>query len=84
MNRILTCRELVGFLNDYVDGDLEERQQQAFDAHVASCPPCIEFLKSYRLAIELGKDAVRCANDQLPENVPEALIRAILAARDRE
>ena len=80
---MLTCRELVGFLNDYVDGDLEQGQRKAFEAHVEACPPCIEFLTSYRLAIELGKDACQCENDHLPEEVPEGIIKAILAVRGR-
>jgi len=78
---MLTCRELCDFLNDYVDGTLESRQRQAFEEHMCECQPCIEFLSSYRLAIELGREAVCCCDERLPTKVPERIIQAIMAAR---
>ena len=78
---MLTCRELIDFLNEYVDGTLDATRRAAFDAHLRACPDCVDYLSSYRATMELCKDAV--ADDAVPTDVPEDLIRAIVAARGR-
>jgi anti-sigma factor RsiW len=78
----MTCRELADFLMDYLDGSLPADVQSAFDRHLALCPNCVAYVKTYRTTIELS----RCAYDDdqadaaLTE-VPPDLVRAILAAR---
>lgn len=76
----LTCRELIEFLLDYEDGVLPEATRRVFEAHVEACPPCRDYLDSYRATIELASDAC-AAGDAVPEEVPEELVRAVLAAR---
>lgn len=76
---MLTCRELIDFLHEYVDGTLDVTRLGAFDAHLRACPECVNYLASYRVTMELCKDAV--ADDPVPADVPEELIRAIVAAR---
>jgi anti-sigma factor RsiW len=78
---MLTCRELIGFLNDYVEGALAEARRRDFDAHLRLCPRCIEYLDSYRRTIALGREALDCRDEQVPPDVPEDLVRAILASR---
>jgi len=51
-----------------------------FDAHLAACPECVTYLRTYRDTIRLVKDACRDAEDSLPADVPEGLVGAILAA----
>ena len=75
----LTCRDLAGFAADYVDGALDPRERARFDAHVAGCPGCASYLRTYAETIRLAKDAH--ADDPLPADVPEDLVRAILDAR---
>lgn len=77
---MITCRELLEFLAEYVDGTLPGPQREVFEAHLRLCPPCVDYLKMYRAAIELGK---RCAagDTQAPPAMPEALKKAILEAR---
>jgi anti-sigma factor RsiW len=77
----MTCRELVDFLADYVAGDLPSTERAPFDAHLAACPECVAYLESYEATIKLGKSAFCDADDALPDDVPEGLMRAILAAR---
>jgi anti-sigma factor RsiW len=77
----LTCRELAGFAADWVDGALAPDERARFDAHVADCPDCATYLRTYVETIRLAKDAH--ADEPAPANVPEDLVRAILDARPR-
>lgn len=77
----LTCRELIEFLMEYVDGELPPTQRSAFDRHLAVCPSCVAYLSGYRLTISMGKSALG-ATDEPVRGVPEPLVHAILKARD--
>ncbi len=79
----MNCREMTDFLMTYLDDELPASQREAFEEHLEACPPCVRYLDSYRESIRLGKAV--CARDDgpVPEDAPEALIQAILAARER-
>jgi anti-sigma factor RsiW len=78
---MITCRELVDFLNDYLDGALPPRRRAEFERHLEACPECVSYLESYRETIRLGKRAFATDAKALPADVPEELVKAILAAR---
>ena len=40
----MTCRELVDFLMEYLDGALPEDSLRVFEEHVGFCPPCKAYL----------------------------------------
>jgi anti-sigma factor RsiW len=50
----ITCKDCVDLLIDYVDQTLDPTAQKRLDEHLASCPPCIHFLKSYRKCAEFS------------------------------
>jgi predicted anti-sigma-YlaC factor YlaD len=75
----LTCREVTGFLADYLDGTLPIAERGVFEKHLAECPDCIAYLRSYAETIHLARETRE--PDTLPAGVPEDLVRAILAAR---
>jgi anti-sigma factor RsiW len=77
----LSCRDFVQFLNDYFEGELPGEQRAVFDRHMELCPPCKDYLDSYRQTIELGRLACADASKQVPDEVPDSLVRAILKAR---
>ena len=77
----MNCREFSDFLMAYLDGELERREAEVFRAHMEACPACVDYLDTYRQTVELGRDLCQAADDALPEDVPESLVRAILAAR---
>ena len=79
--RELTCRELVDFLADYFAGELGLDARSAFEGHLVGCPDCAAYLRSYAETIRLAKHAY--ADDPVPTDVPEGLVRAILEARER-
>jgi len=77
----MTCRDLVDFLMDYLSGELPPLQRTAFEEHLRDCPRCIAYLKSYQETVKLGRDAFRDRDEEVPDDVPEELVQAILAAR---
>ena len=77
----LTCRELVGFAADWIDGALDATECTRCDAHVAACLNCATYLRTYAETIRLAKDAH--ADEPTSPGVPEELVRAILSARQR-
>lgn len=80
----MTCREFIEFLMDYSDGLLPDAQRAEFDAHLAECPWCVNYLRTYQETVRLGKSALASTNAPVPEEVPDDLVKAILAARATE
>jgi anti-sigma factor RsiW len=78
---MITCRELIDFLGQHLDGELSPGEQAEFDRHLAVCPACRSYLESYRETIRLGKAACSSPEDRPPDDIPEDLVKAILAAR---
>ncbi|MEQ8787483.1 MAG: zf-HC2 domain-containing protein [Pirellulaceae bacterium] len=77
----MKCREFVDFLVDYLDGQLPPEQLEVFKKHLELCPPCLEYLESYKTTIELGRLACCKHEEDAPPQMPEGLVRAILKAR---
>ena len=82
MTRKLTCRELIDFLDDYVEQRLAAPERERFDDHLGRCIPCQRYLRGYQgtlraVALACGPEAAP------PSEVPNELISAILAARQR-
>ncbi len=78
----MTCRELIEFLDRYRDGELAAEERTEFEAHLARCPYCVDYLESYERTVRLGQTRFRDPDAALPEGVPEELMAAIRAARD--
>ena len=80
---MMTCREFVDFLMNYLDDELLEGQRAVFEQHMIDCPPCVDYLDQYRDAVKMGRSVCQ-PEAGAPEDAPEALIQAILAARKTE
>ena len=78
MSALPTCREVLEFLGDYDAGELDPVRAGAFERHLELCPSCRNYLHSYRVTIELEKDAF--ADPELREP-PDELVSAILSIR---
>src|SRR5436309_7930225 len=77
----MTCRELIDFLMAYLDGELDPAERAEFDRHLSLCPNCRNYLHSYTATVRLGKWAFASPDSAAPGDVPEDLVKAILAAR---
>jgi anti-sigma factor RsiW len=69
----MPCRELVEVITDYLDGALPPEDRLRFDAHLAECPPCTEYVEQFRHTIAT---AGRLEADQLSPATREALLQA--------
>lgn len=78
----ITCRELIDFLADYLDGTLSAAMRHEFERHLKVCPSCVAYLEGYKETVRLGKLAMKPTDDPAP--VPESLVKAIRAARARD
>ncbi|HEX5011201.1 MAG TPA: zf-HC2 domain-containing protein [Planctomycetota bacterium] len=76
--RELSCRELVEFLDDYVEARLPAERLAVFERHIAVCGDCRDYIAGYR-RVQHVAHVVLCAEIEGP--LPEELLRAILAAR---
>jgi anti-sigma factor RsiW len=79
----VTCKELIAFIADYLEGALPEAEREVFERHLDECPYCVDYLSSYRSTIELAAALGEDPSVSVPET-PEELIRAILEARKKQ
>jgi anti-sigma factor RsiW len=47
MSGALACADGVGLLMDYLEGTLDAGTRAGIDAHLAACPRCVAFVRSY-------------------------------------
>ncbi len=76
---MLTCRDFVEFLDDYLEGRLPEQVRAHFHEHLSACPSCVAYARTYQDTVRLARKAL--GDDSPVTGVPEELVRAILAAR---
>jgi anti-sigma factor RsiW len=49
----LVCEEVVELVTDYLEGTLSRTQRRRFEAHLAGCEHCTEYLEQMRATIGL-------------------------------
>jgi anti-sigma factor RsiW len=76
----VTCREFATFLADYLAGELPDATRLTFDEHLAICENCRRYLTSYEETVKLGRRAFGDDSGDVPADVPDELVRAVLAA----
>jgi anti-sigma factor RsiW len=72
----LTCQELVGLVTMYLETTLSPEEMSRFEAHLATCQGCANYLGQMRRTIQLV-GTLRA--DSIP---PEATARLLEAFRD--
>jgi anti-sigma factor RsiW len=79
---MLACDEFESFILAYLENELPARQRRVFEIHLKICRECREYLAAYRASLDLMRDAYRDHGDPNQQEIPEDLVKAILAARD--
>jgi anti-sigma factor RsiW len=51
---MLSCRELVELVTEYLEGTMPLDQRLAFEQHVAICPPCRGYLEEIRHVVDVA------------------------------
>ncbi len=64
---------------DYLSAELPADTRAEFERHIEICENCQRYLKSYEETVRLGQRAFDDADAAVPEDVPDDLVRAILA-----
>ena len=77
----MNCSHIHDLLTTSLDESLAPSQQTEVDAHLAGCPPCVEWMKQQVLTVQIlrGLGAVEQAESVPP--LPEHLIERIMAQR---
>lgn len=78
----MTCRDLIEFLAEYLEGGLSAEVRARFERHLAVCPDCRAYLGSYRQTIRVVRASAQVSGRCSPPDLPEGLIRAIHSAKD--
>ena len=52
--REVVCRQAVELVTDYLEGALGRGERRRFEAHLAACPHCREYLAQLRATIRLA------------------------------
>jgi anti-sigma factor RsiW len=71
IGRDLACQQAVDLVTDYLEGALSPAQRRRFEAHLASCPDCPEYLAQMRAIIVLTGSIT---TDDLTERMRSELI----------
>jgi anti-sigma factor RsiW len=77
----MKCREFVDFVMDYLSSELSDAARADFERHLDRCPNCVRYLETYKVTVALGRVAFDSLESELPTEVPEELIQAILVAQ---
>jgi anti-sigma factor RsiW len=72
MKAEMVCVDGVTFLIDYMEDMLAPDTRRAIDAHLARCPRCVAFVKSYAETPRIFRDATRTV---LPAGLGERMRR---------
>ncbi len=77
---MMTCRDLYGFLDEFLEGGLDAETGLRFALHLDQCSACRRYLTTYQTTLKVARDA-ETADAPARAEAPEDLIRAILASR---
>ena len=71
--RQFSCQEMVELVTEYLDGVMEPRRRARFEAHLAGCDGCSNYLEQFRTTVAVvGRIDVA----DVPESVMNELVSA--------
>jgi anti-sigma factor RsiW len=76
----MTCRGLIVRLADLSCDGLAPTEMRESKRHLARCQSCAAYRRSYRATVELSREAYRAPGGADGPEMPETLVRGILAA----
>lgn len=87
----MTCRELNDSLLQYTSGELAPETRRDLERHLAGCPPCVAYVRSYRemlRQVQPGADLLDQltageAVDELADAILDATLGRARAPRSR-
>ncbi len=76
-----TCHKVIDFLMAYIDGELPADERASFERHLSVCPSCVNYMRGYRTTVALAKASGWATQEALATDIPDSLVKAVLAAR---
>ncbi len=83
MPGVPTCQEVDSYLDDYLDGELPDRQRRRFERHLRVCASCQRYLRGYTRAVRAAREAGRENIREALGPPPEELVQSIMIARTK-
>ena len=74
------CKQIFATLSQYLDLELPPDACRAMEAHLAGCPPCVEFAQSLRQTVALCREYQA---GEMPAPIGEAARARLLQAWER-
>jgi predicted anti-sigma-YlaC factor YlaD len=71
---LLTCKEFLESLNEYLDDTADPAQRALIDAHVSSCPNCWVVFDTTKKTLQIFKGM---EPQVIPEEIQHRLMRAL-------
>ena len=71
--RRLSCQQMVELVTEYLDGVMEPRRRARFEAHLAGCDGCTNYVEQFRATVAV---VGRLEVDDVPEPVMAELVSA--------
>jgi anti-sigma factor RsiW len=63
----LHCRDCHKLLFDYAQGNLDAETAKKLEEHLGDCPPCLEYVETYRKTITACKNHCQKTAEMPPE-----------------
>lgn len=84
MDEEVACRQVVELVTDYLEGDLPDPVRAAVERHLATCPPCVEYVEQMRsTVVSLREIPVETISPDVREELVAAF-RTLLPKPDGE
>lgn len=74
---MLTCKQFMQELNDYLDPSIDPETKRHLESHVAACPNCF-------VVVDTTKKTLQVYKGMEPQAVPEDLKNRLWAAIERK
>ena len=77
-----TCRQIIlDCLLEYEEGTMAEEDRRELERHFSDCPPCGQFLSTYRAT---GKTLKMLKPREIPPALAQTVLSFVRARRERE
>ena len=74
---MLTCKEFMQEISDFLDEDVDQELRSKLDKHIAECPNCFVILDTTKRTIQVYKGLD-------PQPIPEDIHNRLMNAIDRK
>ena len=78
---MFTCKDSIDSLVHFLDGELSPEDEAHLQEHLGGCPPCVDFVNTYRATSGMCRKALVKSMPPEVGNRLQAFLRAKLAAK---